>query len=648
MISLLAAAAMSGLPDISHLDEVRHQPQITYLDRTGAILGVRGGQYAAPVDVDRLPPYVPGAFVAIEDRRFYEHAGFDAIGIARALATDLAHGRIVEGASTITQQLARNLFLSPDQTLERKAQEVMLAVQLEQRYSKKQILGMYLSRVYFGGGAYGLEAASRRFFDKPASQLTVAEAAVLAGCLKSPTNYSPIDQPERSAERAHLVLDAMSETGVITAAQHRKALAHPAVAHKSSATATAQYFIDWVDRQTRALIPSPQSDLTVETTLDLPLEGIAANAVTTVVAKEARRGVQQAALVSLDGDGRVRALVGGVSYANSQFDRAVEAHRQAGSAWKPFVYLTAMEAERTPQTPVVDEPVTIDGWSPRNFEPEFLGPITIQTAVAHSINTVAARMADEVGRDNVARTAHRLGIVSTINTDPAMALGTTLVTPLEMAQAYTPFSNGGVRAAAYGIERIRVVGGRVVYQHRTDPPAQVIGNPPLSEMNTMLRDVIVEGTATHAAIRGYDLAGKTGTTSDYKDAWFCGFSGGFTTVVWVGKDDNSPMAGVTGGAAPTTLWRTYMATALPHVHAGAIPGGPPATFAPPIPAPLVAAEPMPDEAPGVIVAPLVSATPIPNPPPRAAAPGADPVSDLLAPPRRQPPPTSAPYPDEPR
>jgi penicillin-binding protein 1A len=656
VISLLAAAAVAGLPDISHLNEVRHQPQITYLDRTGAILGVRGGQYAAPVDVDRLPPYVPGAFVAIEDRRFYEHQGFDAIGIARALAADLAHGRIVEGASTITQQLARNLFLSPDQTLERKAQEVMLAVQLEQRYSKKQILGMYLSRVYFGGGAYGLEAASRRFYDKPASQLTVAEAAVLAGCLKSPTNYSPIDQPERSAERARLVLDAMSETGVITEAQHRRALLHPAVAHKSSATATAQYFIDWVDRQTRALIPNPQSDLTVETTLDLPLEGIAANAVTTVVAKEARRGVQQAALVSLDGEGRVRALVGGVSYANSQFDRAVEAHRQAGSAWKPFVYLTAMEAGRTPETPVVDEPVTINGWSPHNFEPEFLGPITIERAVAHSINTVAARMADEVGRDNVARTAHRLGIVSTINTDPAMALGTTLVTPLEMAQAYAPFSNGGVRATAYGIERIRVVGGRVVYQHRTDPPAQVIGNPPLSEMNAMLRDVIVEGTGTHAAIRGYDLAGKTGTTSDFKDAWFCGFSGGITTVVWVGKDDNTSMAGVTGGAAPTTLWRTYMAAALPRVRAGAIPAGPPATSAPVAPPPVAAPDAAPDMPPGVVVAPVISATPIPNPPPRESGPGAagaDPVSDLLSPPRRPPPaprapPPSTPYPDEPR
>ena len=604
---LAAAAVFSGLPDISHLDEVRHQPQITYLDRSGAILGVRGGSYAAPVDIDRLPPYVPAAFVSIEDRRFYEHGGFDPLGMARAFAKDLEKGKIVEGASTITQQLARNLFLSPDQTVERKAEEVMLAVQLEQRYSKKQILGLYLSRVYFGGGAYGLEAAARRFFDKPASRLTIAEAAVLAGVLKSPTNYSPIDQPEHSAERARLVLDTMQETGAITGAQHAHAVAHPAVAHRASASQSAQYFLDWVNAQTRQIIGAPNRDVTVETTLDLPAEAAAAAAVRETVAREARKGVEQAALVSVDGEGRVRAFIGGASYADSQYDRAIEAHRQAGSAWKPFVYLTAMEAGRTPDTPVVDEPVTINGWSPRNFEPEFMGDITLSTALAHSVNTVAARLADEVGRDNVAATAHRLGIVSPINTDPAMALGTTLVTPLEMAQAYAPFANGGVKALAYGIERIRINGGRVVYQHRDDPRAQVIATPALGEMDQMLRGVITSGTGTHAAIRGYDLAGKTGTASDFKDAWFCGFTGGVTTVVWVGKDDNQPMRGITGGSAPASLWRQYMASALPRLGAGPIPPGP-AGPPPPVVKPVAA-----PAAPETVTAPVVSATQVPNP-----------------------------------
>ncbi len=568
------ALGVSGLPDISRLDEVRRQPTITYLDRSGAVLGQRGGQYAAPVNVDALPAYVPAAFVSIEDRRFYEHAGFDAIGMARAFATDLAHGRIVEGASTITQQLARNLFLTPDQTLERKGQEIMLAVELERRYSKKQILGLYLSRVYFGSGAYGLEAASRRFYDKPAARLTIVEAATLAGLLKSPTNYSPVSEPENAEDRAHLVLDAMLTANAITKAQHAAAVAHPARVVKNSPTLSAQYFVDWVNGQTRQLIGAPKEDMVVETTLDLPSEGLAERAVSSVVAKEKRLGVAQAALVALDGQGRVRTFIGGVNYATSQYDRAVEAHRQAGSAWKPFVYLTAMEAGRTPDVMVVDEPLTIKGWSPRNYNGAYLGQITLQHALAESVNTVAARLADEVGRDKVASAAHRLGVASQINTDPAMALGTTLVTPLEMAQAYTPFANGGQRALAFGIEKIRTEKGRVVYQHRSEPPLQVVTNPSLSEMHRMLRAVITEGTGTRAAIPGYDLAGKTGTTSDYQDAWFCGFTGGLTTVVWVGKDDNTPMRGVAGGGAPTAIWHSFMASALPRFGPTAIPPGP--------------------------------------------------------------------------
>ena len=288
----------------------------------------------------------------------------------------------------------------------------------------------------------------------------------------------------------------------------------------------------------------------VETTLDAPLEDRAAEAARAVVAGHARQGIQQAALVSLDGSGRVRALVGGVDYAQSQFDRALDAHRQAGSSWKPFVYLAAMEAGQTPDTPVVDEPVTINGWSPHNFENESLGAITLQVALAQSINTVAAELADEVGRDKVAATAHRLGIVSQINTDPAMALGTTLVTPLEMSQAYDAFSNGGNRVTAFGVERIRTPRGRVVYQHRPDPPPNVIANPALSYMDQMLRGVVASGTGTHAAIAGYDIAGKTGTTSDYKDAWFLrAFRAGVTTVVWLGRDDATPDGPCLAGGA---------------------------------------------------------------------------------------------------
>ena len=598
--ALALGLAMSGLPDVSNLNNIRREPVITYVDRSGVTIGARGGRYGPPVDLDHIPAYVPAAFVAIEDRRFYEHMGFDPVGIARAVAADLSRGRTAEGASTITQQLARNLFLTPDQTMERKAQEIALAVMIEQKYTKKQILALYLSRVYFGNGAYGLEAASQRYFGKPAARLSIAEAAALAGVLKSPTHYNPLDEPQRSAERAQIVLDKMVEIGAITPAQKRKALARPVRVYAQAATASAQYFVDWVDGEARQMLGgAPKQDLVVRTTLDLPLDDLAARAASAVVARDSRLGVQQAALVSLDADGGVRALVGGVNYGESQFNRAVSAHRQAGSAWKPFVYLTAMEAGQTPEMPVVDEPVIIDGWSPHNYEPEFLGTITLQDALAHSVNTVAARLADQVGRNNVAQTAHRLGINSPINTDPAMALGTTLVTPLEMAQAYSAFADGGAYASAYAIESIKTSGGKVLYQHSPQTHRQVIANPALSEMNQMLRAVVASGTGVHDAIPGYDIAGKTGTTSDYKDAWFCGFTGGVTTVVWVGRDDATPMIRVAGAGAPSELWRSYMAAALPRLHPPAIPPGPPPP-APPLAAPpidVAAAPPVPEADP---------------------------------------------------
>jgi len=564
------------------LPPIRRDPQVTYVDRSGALLGVRGGRYGPPVDLARLPAYVPAAFVAIEDRRFYSHAGFDPLSIARAVVTDLGEGRAAQGASTITQQLARILFLTSDRTLERKAQEVMLAVQLEHAYSKRQILGLYLSRVYFGSGAYGIEAAAQRYFDKPAARLTIREAAMLAALMKSPTDYNPIEQPQRSAERTALVLGAMAETGAITPAQRAEALAQPPRVRTLFAAAPSQYFVDWLDGQTRRQVGTPRQDLVVETTLDLPAETAAAEAASAVVTRFHRQAASQAALVAVDAAGRIRALVGGVDYAASPFDRAVDAHRQAGSAWKPFVYLAAMEAGRTPDTVMVDEPVTIDGWSPRDFEPGYLGPIPLSRALAQSINTVAARLADEVGRDKVAGAARRLGIVTAINTDPAMALGTSLVTPLEMAQAYDAFANGGNRVAAYGVERIRTTGGQVLYRHAANPPAPAIANPPLSEMDQMLRGVIASGTGARAAIPGYDIAGKTGTASDFKDAWFCGFTGGLTAVVWIGRDDDQPMRAITGGSAPAELWRAFMVRALKRLPVTAIPYGPPA---PPPPAP---------------------------------------------------------------
>jgi len=607
---LAVASLLANGPQLPPLPPIRREPQITYLDRAGATLGVRGGRFGPPVDVARLPPYVPAAFIAIEDRRFYSHDGFDAVGIARAIVSDLGQGRAAQGASTITQQLARNLFLSTDRTMERKALELVYAIELERTYNKQQILGLYLSRVYFGSGAYGLEAAARRYYDKPAGKLTVRESASLAAVMKSPTDYDPAEQPERSAERTRLVLDAMVETGAITPAQRARALAQTPKVSKRAPTEAAQYFVDWIDGQTRRMVNAAAlgRDLVVETTLDEGAEAAAANATAETLAQYRRRGVSQAALVAIDGLGRMRAMIGGADYQQGPFDRAVDAHRQAGSSWKPFVYLAALEAGRTPDSPVVDEPVTIDGWTPANYEPEYLGPITLESALAHSINTVAARLADEVGRPVVAAAAHRVGIVSPINTDPAMALGTTLVTPLEMAQAYDAFSNGGYRVAAYGVQRIRVVGGQVIYQHPEPTATPAIANPPLGELDRMLRTVIASGTGVRAAIPAYDLAGKTGTTSDYKDAWFCGFTGGLTAVVWVGRDDDTPMARITGNSAPLDLWRGFMSAALRRLPYQAIPPGPP----PPLPPAPGAAGPNPP-LPGVNAPPPVAATPVREP-----------------------------------
>jgi len=570
------AVFATDLPDTSKLYDVERQPSISYLDQSGAVVAVRGSQYAPPVDLDKLPPHVPKAFVAIEDRWFYWHIGFNPWGILRSQIYNTTHkGGPLRGGSTITQQLARNLFLTPNQNYRRKAQELILAMWLEAKFSKKEILSLYLNRVYFGAGAYGIEAASQRYFGKPASQLTLGESALLAGLMKGPSRYSPVSATKRAEQRANVVLNEMVRSGAITAAERDEAFKTPVKVNPTLASQRAQYFTDWVDDQVRSLLGEPTEDLVVETTLDLPIQTAAEQAVRRGVAAAKGQGVQQAALVAIDGEGRIRAYVGGVSYEESQFDRATMARRQAGSAFKPFVYLTAMENGRTPDIQVVDEPLKIGNWEPRNYTGDFRGQMTLQTALAQSINTVAARLANEVGTGNVAATARRLGITSHIQLDPSMALGAVEVSPMEMAQAYAPFSNGGFLAKGYGITRIRTASGKVLYDHTVEKAQRqaVIGSPALQYMNQMMRQVIVSGTGTRANVPGYDLAGKTGTTSDYRDAWFVGYTGGFVTAVWVGKDDNKPMKRVTGGNAPAGIWRDFMAAALPRLKTQEIPGG---------------------------------------------------------------------------
>jgi penicillin-binding protein 1A len=568
----------TDLPDTSRLYEVDRQPSVSYLDRSGGLVAVRGSQYAPPVNLAKLPPYVPKAFIAIEDRWFYWHFGFNPWGILRSQIYNVQNrgeGGPLRGGSTITQQLARNLFLTLDQTYRRKAQELILAVWLEAKFSKTQILELYLNRVYFGAGAYGIEAAAQRYFNKSADKLTLGEAATLAGLMKGPSRYSPVASTDRAARRATVVLREMLEQGFITRAQYDEAIRTRVVVSSVLANQRAQYFTDWVDDQVRALAGEATEDLVVETTLDLPLQAAAERSVQSGVTAATGQGVEQAALVSLDGEGRVRAYVGGTNYLRSQFDRATHARRQAGSAFKPFVYLAAVESGLSPISPVVDEPVKIGNWEPRNYTGAFLGPLTLEQALAQSVNTVAAKLTADVGPSVVAATARRLGITSPIQQEPSMALGAVEVNPLEMAQAYAPFANGGLYARGYGIERIRTAKGQVLYDHGMDRPprTQVIGQPALGYMIRMMRGVVTSGTGTRAAIAGRDIAGKTGTTSDYRDAWFVGFTGGFVTAVWVGRDDNTVMRRVTGGGAPAAIWRDYMGSALPRLAVQPIPGG---------------------------------------------------------------------------
>jgi penicillin-binding protein 1A len=604
LIGLLASATVSlpplpGLPGaaaLPPLPPIERAPQVVFVDRNGARIGVRGGRYGPAVDIRSLPAHVPAAFVAIEDRRFYSHPGFDAAGIARAAAANLAEGGVAQGGSTITQQVARLLFLNQDKTLERKAREVALAVQLERAFTKPQILGLYLSRINFGKGAWGLEAAAWRYFNKPASRLTVREAAMLASIPKSPTGYNPVDQPARNAERTKLVLDAMVETGALSAKARTAALKESPRVWTRAPEASAQYFVDWMDAQARRRAGPVRQDLVVETTLDLPLERSAEDALRSGVSRGAAQGVQQGAVVVLDGSGAVRALVGGTDHLKAPYNRATDARRQPGSAFKPFVWLAALEAGRTPDSEVVDEPITLEGWSPANSEPGFQGPMSLETALARSVNTVAARLADEVGRDTVASTARRLGISTPIPTTPAMALGSGLVTPMDLAESYGAFATGGRQVEAWGVSRIRTAGGRVVWSRPAPAaPKQVIDNPALSDLNRMMRQVVTAGTGTRAALPGRDLAGKTGTTSAYQDAWFAGYTGGIVTVVWLGRDDNRPMKGVSGGSLPAEVWRNVMSAAVKRLPSGPILVGPP----PPEPPPDAPALASPADAPEV-------------------------------------------------
>ena len=534
--------------------------KITAID--GSVIANRGSTGGEALALEEMSPYLPQAVIAIEDRRFYYHFGVDPLGLARALVNNLT-GRPIQGGSTITQQLAKNLFLSPERTFERKIQEVLLSFWLEHKFTKDQILAMYLNRVFFGSNAYGVEAASRRYFNKSARDANLGEAATLAGLLKAPSRLSPARDPKAAEARAQVVLGAMREEGYITDSDLKTAMSQPPANAKSYWSGAQHYAADMVVDEVKGLIGEPKTDVVVETTVDLRLEQAAEKALNDVLKKEGGKlNASQAALVSVDATGAIRALVGGRDYATSQFNRAVKAKRQPGSAFKPFVYAAALEAGARPNSVRNDAPVRIGNWTPENYDEKYRGEVTLASALAQSLNTVAAQLVMEVGPDNVISLAHRLGIESELQSNASIALGTSEVSLVELTSAYGAFMNGGYKATPHIVKRILDTEGKVLYEADYANPPRVLSEPVAATMNSMMNRVINEGTGKAARLDGWQAAGKSGTTQSFRDALFVGYTSIMTTGIWFGNDDGTYMKKVTGGGLPAKAWKEYMTAAM--------------------------------------------------------------------------------------
>jgi len=561
------------LPPIQSLEIPKRPPSVLIVGAGGTTLATRGDMGGAAVMLRELPDYVPKAFIAIEDRRFYWHHGVDPLGILRALMHDVLRRGNAQGGSTITQQLAKNLFLTQERTVSRKLQEVALAFWLEHRFNKSQILELYLNRVYFGSGAYGVEAATQRYFGKSARQMTVAEAALLAGLVQSPSRLAPSHNPDGAERRARVVLADMADQNLIGEDAEKLALAHPARAVKPAGADSLNYVADWVMDAVNDYVGRFDQDIVVETSIDPALQGAAEHALDDALREKGEKfGISEGAIVAMTPDGIVRALVGGRSYAESQFNRAIAAKRQPGSAFKPFVYLTALEHGLTPETVRDDAPITVKGWKPENYEHEFMGPVTLTTALANSLNTVSVRLILEVGPSAVARTAYRLGIDSKLDPNPSLALGTSGVSPLELVSAYAPFANGGFAAVPHVIERIKGTDGSILYARATQALGRIVDARYVAMMNSMLHETIASGTGRHADLPGWPAAGKTGTSQDYRDAWFVGYTSHMVTGIWLGNDDNSPTRKAVGGGLPVDVWSRFMRAAHQGVAPSALPG----------------------------------------------------------------------------
>lgn len=558
-VTVAIGMAVSNLPSFEELRRTSNAQTIRVRDVNGALIVSIGPNYGRWISLNETPQVMRDAMVAVEDRRFRYHFGIDPVGLARSVTVAFERrgtGRRWQGASTITQQLARNIFLSNSYSVSRKAREAILAMALEWQFSKDQILELYLNKVYFGGGSHGIDSAARRFFGHGADQLTLPEAAVIAGLVKAPSQYSPTADAQAALDRANVVLDVMLDAGVITPQQRRHARPAQVRLAIEPNQNSARYFTDWVLPQLDSLIDEPDEALDVWTTLDLDLQ----RAATASIQANTPRGAQ-GALLSVDRDGAVRAMVGGRDYVTSNYNRATTAERQPGSAWKLFVYMAALESGFRVDSPVTDEPVTINGWSPRNSNGRFAGAMDIRTAFAYSVNTVAAQLGDSVGTSTIANMARRFGIISPLNTHPSMVLGTADVRLIDMTAAFASVAAEGHLVRPYGITRISTAEGRRLYV-REAPPDSVLVDPWVAAgMTDLLQTAVNTGTGRAAQI-GRPVAGKTGTTTSNKDGWFLGFSSGITTGVWMGRDDARPVAGLQGGTAPARAFADFMRVAV--------------------------------------------------------------------------------------
>ncbi|WP_084327376.1 PBP1A family penicillin-binding protein [Salinarimonas rosea] len=562
------------LPPIDQLEVPKRPPNIAVLAADGTLLANRGETGGSNVPYEELPDYLPDAFVAIEDRRFWSHWGVDPQGIARALVTNLRGDSGLHGGSTLTQQLAKNLFLTQERTISRKIQEAILALWLERTYSKAEILELYMNRVYFGAGAYGVDAAARRYFDKSARDVTLSEAAMLAGLVQQPSRLAPTRNPSGAKARAEVVLRAMREEGLIDETRLVTALSRPAEAVRQEGSGTANYAADYIMDVLDDFVGTVEEDIVVMTTIAPDVQAAAEQALTATLAEEGGTyGVSQGAVVTMRPDGAIVALVGGKDYRASQFNRATQARRQPGSAFKPFVYLAALEAGLTPDTIREDRPVTIGNWSPENYSRDFRGPVTLREALALSLNTIAAQLAAEVGPREVVRVAQRLGIASPLEPNATIALGTSEVTPLELTGAFAAFANGGEGVIPYVISEIHAADGPVLYRRGDLSLGRVVEPEHVAMMNAMMHETFTMGTARRAELPGWAGAGKTGTSQEFRDAWFVGYTGALVTGVWVGNDDGTPTRRASGGNLPLTIWSRTMNAALAGETPVALPGG---------------------------------------------------------------------------